>query len=340
MSRGRGRNLWSRRRVLSVAAAAGGMPVLGSPISAFAARRGEAISWSGIALGAPAKITLFHPELALARRVLSICLDEISRLESIFSLYRDGSELVLLNRDGLVRNPSLDLRVLLEESQSLGRLTDGAFDVTVQPLWEVYADHFRTSGYSENGPAGQIVEKARRRVDYRRVDVGRKTVGFLRPGMGVTLNGIAQGVITDRVADILRSEGFDRTLVDIGEIAALAPPPNRSGWRVGVGDPAKPDLILADLKLANSAVATSSGWSTRFDSAGRHHHLFDPATGRSASRHRSVSVISASAMLSDALSTALAILPFEAAPRILRESGAERALFVSADGSTRWVRGI
>jgi len=338
MSR-RPKNMWSRRRVVHIAAAAFGVPFLGRPFEAISGGRVNALTWTGIALGAPAKITLYHPECGMARRVLGVCLDEITRLESIFSLYRDRSELAVLNRDGVVRNPSLDLRLLLEESQSLSHLTGGAFDVTVQPLWQIYADHFRRVGALADGPAKASIETMRRRVDYRQLDVGALTIGFLRPGMAATLNGIAQGAITDRVADILKNEGFDQTLVNLGEIAALAPPPASPGWRVGIGDPARPGTTLAHVTISDRAMATSAGAATRFDVAGRHHHLFDPATGRSALRHRSVSVISRSAMTSDALSTALAVLPLETAPQVLHQAGADKALFVSPAGSIKWIRG-
>lgn len=330
---------WSRRRVVHVAAAAFGLPFLGRSFEATSADRIDAFTWTGVALGAPAEITLFHPERGVARRVLGTCLDEITRLESIFSLYSDRSELVVLNREGIIRNPSLDLRLLLEASQSMGSLTGGAFDVTVQPLWRAYADHFRRIGTAANGPAGHLIDAMRQRVDYRQLDVGMRTIGFLRPGMAATLNGIAQGAITDRVADILKNEGFDQTLVNLGEIAALTPPPNSPGWRVDIDDPARPGAALAHVTISNRAVATSAGAGTRFDAAGRHHHLFDPATGRSASRHRSVSVISRSAMMSDALSTALAVLPLETASQVLHQAGADKAIFVSPAGTIRSVRG-
>lgn len=336
---GQPKKTWSRRRVVHVAAAAVGLPFVSGPFEANAADRIDAFTWTGVALGAPAKISLFHPERAVARRALGICRDEIARLESIFSLYQERSELAVLNRDGIVRNPSLDLRILLDRSQSLGRLTGGAFDVTVQPLWQVYANHFRRIGAAALGPAEHAIESGRRRVDYRQLDVGMRTIGFLRPGMAATLNGIAQGAITDRVAEILKNEGFDQTLVNLGEIAALAPPPNSPGWRIGIDDPARPGNTLTQVTISDRAVATSAGAVTRFDAAGRHHHLFDPATGRSASHHRSVSVISRSAMMSDALSTALAVLPLESASQVLQQAGADKAIFVSPTGSIQSVRG-
>ena len=81
----------------------------------------------------------------------------------------------------------------------------------------------------------------------------------------------------------------------------------------------------------------SSGRATRFDAAGRHHHLFDPATGRSADRCASVTVVAPRATTADALSTALAVASPATAPHLLREADAA-ALFVAADARSRWLR--
>ena len=140
--------------------------------------------------------------------------------------------------------------------------------------------------------------------------------------MAATLNGIAQGYITDRVADLLRDSGFDSVLVQLGETFASAPPTGRDAWRVGVPDPvAASGPGLATLDLVDRAVATSSGRATPFDRAGRHHHLLDPRTGLSAGRYLAVAVVARRAVAADALSTALSILPDEAAGRLLAAAG-------------------
>ena len=95
--------------------------------------------------------------------------------------------------------------------------------------------------------------------------------------------------------------------------------------------------MLETLDAVEVAIATSSGRATRFDAAGRHHHLFDPATGRSADRYASVTVVAARATTADALSTALAVASPAAAPHLLREADAA-ALFVAADARSRWLR--
>ncbi len=144
-----------------------------------------------------------------------------------------------------------------------------------------------------------------RDVDYRAVTVDTRSIAFDRPGMAVTLNGIAQGYITDRVADLLGRGGLDSVLVDLGETRALGDHPAGRKWRVGLADPRDPDRVDRAVDLSNLAVATSAGHATRFDTAGRRHHLFDPRTGRSATGYLGVSVVARTATAADALSTGL-----------------------------------
>jgi thiamine biosynthesis lipoprotein len=220
----------------------------------------------------------------------------------------------------------------------MSELSGGAFDVTVQPLWELYAAHFAARPDDLAGPPADRIEAARRRVDYRAVALDGARIRFLRPGIAVTLNGIAQGYITDRVADLLRAAGFASVLVQLGETLAGAPRSDGQPWRVGIPDPFAPDRVIETLAGVDVGIATSSGRATRFDASGRHHHLFDPTTGQSAERCASVTVLAPRATTADALSTALAVLPPRAAPRLLRQADAA-ALFVAADGSRRWLKG-
>jgi FAD:protein FMN transferase len=324
----------SRRRALTVIAAAAGMPLLASR---GAAERTPLFEWRGRALGAEARLLLAHPDTAAMRRVVTHCLDEIARLERIFSLHLPDSEIATLNRTGRLDAASHDLRILLAEAQRFGELSGGAFDVTVQPLWQLYAAHFAANPDDVAGPPGERIEAARRRIDYRAIALDGARVGFLRPGMAVTLNGIAQGYITDRIAELLRDAGFASVLLQLGETVAGAPRSDGSPWRVAIPDPFMPNQIIETIDAVDVAIATSSGRATSFDAAGRHHHLFDPATGRSADRWKSVSVVAPRAITADALSTALAVAPAAMAPALLRGADAA-ALLVGVDGGRRWLR--
>ncbi|MGY6273307.1 FAD:protein FMN transferase [Achromobacter denitrificans] len=143
----------TRRRFIGIAAAASALA-----LAPFPARRALAsiapTVWRGVALGADAELRLYHPDAQVAQRLIEQSLQELRRLEGIFSLYRDDSALALLNREGSLDNPPADLLRLLSVSQRYGRLTGGTFDPTVQPLWKLYAEHFAQPGADPAGPGG------------------------------------------------------------------------------------------------------------------------------------------------------------------------------------------
>jgi thiamine biosynthesis lipoprotein len=293
----------------------------------------------GELLGAETEIRLFHPDARAANAAIDQCFAEARRLESIFSLQRPDSALSRLNRAGRLDHPPQELVALLERAMYFSRATDGAFDATVQPLWELYLHHFSAPIVNREGPSPSDIARARAFVDYRAVQASERRIAFQRPGMAITLNGVAQGYITDRVSDLLRRRGFQRVLVNMGETRALGAHPDGSPWRVAIADPGKPWHSVLTLALEDCALATSGGYGTVFDASGRFHHLFDPHTGKSAQHYRSVSVVAPDATTADGLSTGLCVLAPAAAQRAIDACPEVGALFVRPDG-TQWRAGV
>ena len=325
----------TRRRFLGIAAASAGLALLPGWL------RAEGVpvrTWRGVALGADSLIQLAHPDPAEADRLIALCLEEVARLERIFSLHRADSALVRLNRDGVLDAPPADLVRLLSDAVAVSRRTDGAFDPTVQPLWQLYAGHFARPGADPAGPPSAAVRAARELVDHRRLRVEPGRVAFSGRGMAVTLNGIAQGYITDRVSERLRAEGMTDVLVDLGEIRALGHHPSGRPWTVGLADPVREGHSTATLEIAERAVATSGGYGTPFDAAGRFTHLFDPATGRCAQDWLAVTVLAPDATTADALSTALSVAPEARAAGILDRFPGAAARLTRRDGSVLALR--
>ncbi|MCR6628622.1 MAG: FAD:protein FMN transferase [Magnetospirillum sp.] len=296
----------TRRRFLTISAVAGAALAVSRGRSA-AAQQVE--TWAGSAMGSSASIRLYHhTDATVVRRVLARCAAEAERLEQIFSLYRSDSELVRLNKAGVLDAPAHDLVVLLGESMAIAGRTNGAFDPTVQPLFRAYADHFGVPGRSADGPPRQVIADALSRVGWRDMVAEPGRIAFVRPGMELTLNGIAQGYITDRITDMLKAAGFERVLVNMGEIRSLGRHPDGRPWSVAIESPyplAEEDKVVS---LADAAIATSSPAGTVFDQQGRCHHLFDPATGQCANAWQSVTVIAPRATTADALSTAFSTM--------------------------------
>ncbi|MBU9697672.1 FAD:protein FMN transferase [Rhodobacteraceae bacterium HSP-20] len=278
----------TRRRFLLITAAL----ALSGP--AHAARP---FVWTGTAMGSAATIRLTHPEAAsLTARAAG----EIDRLEDIFSLYRANSTLSRLNATGHIDAPPFELLECLSIAAGIHDATEGLFDPTVQRLWQMQA---------EAATAGRPPTAAERRAalaitGWHRVarDADRVT---LPRGMALTLNGIAQGYVADRIARLLQGEGLTDVLIDTGEMQALGP----RRWPVHL-----PDGTLHP--LAAQALATSAPRGTVLDPRGQVGHILDPRTGDSAPPvWRSVSVAAPSAAIADALSTAACLMPDEATIR-------------------------
>ncbi|MCL4186198.1 MAG: FAD:protein FMN transferase [Rhodobacteraceae bacterium] len=281
----------TRRRFLTIAAAA----ALAGPAAAAPVSR-----WRGVALGAAASITLAHPQ---ADSLIAMARAEISRLEGVFSLYRPDSALMRLNAGGSLAAPPFELVECLGIAGAVHRATGGAFDPTVQPLWAVHAEAWAEGA----APSAAAVDAALARTGWVGVASAPDRIAFVRPGMALTLNGIAQGYIADRVARLLGDAGVEDVLVDTGETVAAGHDPSGQPWRAILSD-------RQEVRLADEALATSAPLGTVFDAAGTAGHIIDPLTGwPAAPRWRHVTVAARSAALADALSTAACLLDREAA---------------------------
>ena len=323
----------TRRRFVSVFAAAGAVSLFPRGLRTA---EPQTFTWEGVALGAQARLTLQHSDAACAKEAIAASVAEVARLEVIFSLHQADSVLSRLNRLGRIDDAPAELRALLAEALILSRVSQGAFDPTIQPLWRLYADHFADPGASIEGPSEAAIADTLRLVDWRKVEIDGALIRLGVPGMAVTLNGVAQGYITDRVGALLRARGFEHVLVNMGEELALGPKWDGRFWTIGIADPHEPSATLTELPLDQGAVATSGGYGSQFDHAGRFTHILDPRTGKPARRWASVTVIADSATLADGLSTALSVVPVEMASTIIGE-GRRAYLVPFGRGTAHWL---
>ncbi|MBN9072988.1 MAG: FAD:protein FMN transferase [Rhizobiales bacterium] len=280
----------TRRRLIAISAAIAASSLVGRASAGSTARL-----WTGQALGARASIRLDHPQAeAIAARVLA----EIDRLEKILSLYRADSALARLNREGRLEAPPFELLECLSTAAAVHAASGGRFDPTVQPLWVIWAE----AAAAGKRPSDAAIERTRRHVGWEKVAMDPAAIE-LAPGMALTLNGIGQGYVADRVAALLEAEGLSDILIDTGEFHALGGRPEGGAWPMRLESGGR-------VELRQRALATSAPLGTTFDQAGHDGHILDPATGLPArSAWRSVSITAPSAAVADALSTAACLMP-------------------------------
>ncbi|MCV0427946.1 MAG: FAD:protein FMN transferase [Roseibium sp.] len=295
--------------------------------------------WRGVALGAKAEINLLHEDRDKAQELFRLVETEIRRLEAVFSLYREDSELARLNRDGRLTAPSLDMINLLGLSQRIHVVTEGAFDPSVQPLWDFYA----RQASEEKAVKSSALDAVVRRTGFRHVVYEPGFVEFGREGMALTLNGIAQGYITDRVAALLAARGCVDMAVDLGEISASgngigSEVSGRKGWAVTLRpDPEVPD-VETKIEIVDAAVASSARKGTTFDQAGTVSHILDPRTGLPVqSDLTAASVVARTAAYADGLSTAALVCGEKVLSSALAHVPGSQAFVLREDGKSGWL---
>ena len=265
-----------------------------------AAAQADELHWQErplLGLGTTLSLRVAHRDAAVAQRALDGAVATIRHVEAQMSLFDSGSALSQLNRDGALPDPHPDLLGILRLAQSVSARSGGAFDVTVQPLWEA----FEAAQREARLPSGQAVLQARSRVDWQALEISPRRIRFMKPGMGITLNGIAQGYAADLVRRQLKADGIEHALINTGEWAALGQPDAQHGWALGIANPRDERQLISRLLMDGRSIATSADNQTMFSSDFKNHHIFDPHTGYSPLELASVTVAATSCALADAL---------------------------------------
>jgi thiamine biosynthesis lipoprotein len=265
----------NRRKFLTLSVGGAASLVLGHAASR---RRGaaNAVTRRSWALGSDVSMTILGASTERAERALDAAFAELETVERVMSLYRHDSQLCRLNLERVVYQPHPYLVEVLLAAGEMSRRSEGAFDVTVQPLWELYAESKRRGEL----PADEEIAAARQLVNWRALSVKRDRIWIRTPARAITLNGIAQGFAADRAVAALRQHGIEHALVNSGEVGCLGRKPDGDDWTVGVQHPRVADAYVSLAKLDGRSLATSGDYETKFTGDFSKNHIFDPRTER------------------------------------------------------------
>ncbi|MBC7818123.1 MAG: FAD:protein FMN transferase [Planctomycetaceae bacterium] len=328
----------SRRRFLSLSLGGGAVFVGGGLVWHGAERltSESAVTRRSWALGSEVSMTVMGLPTDRANLALDAAFAELELVEQVLSLYRPDSQLCRLNRDRVLHQPHPYFLAVLAMAEQTSRQSDGAFDITVQPLWDLFAACQKQSRL----PTDSQIAAARAGVDWRAVDCSRDGIRLRAPATAITLNGIAQGFAADRAIAALREHGVEHALVNSGEIGCLGRKPDGRDWTVGVQHPREPDAFVALTALRGRSLATSGDYETTFSADFSKNHIFDPRTGQSPSELASVSIAAPTAMQADALSTTAMVLGADRTLAFIEKLSNVDALLVLKDGHTLRTRGF
>lgn len=264
-------------------------------------------------------------------RAKTIVFEEFKRLEKIFSLFDEDSELFRLNKTGDIA-ASEDLFFVLKKAREFHGLTEGAFDVTVAPLSILWKRAIKRSEL----PAPEAIAEAQELVGFGGVymDENLNRVKFLKMGVKIDLGGIAKGYAVDRSVLRLKEAGVTSAIVNAGGNIYCLGANNGRAWRVGIQDPRAGSKLLKKMEFENKAVATSGDYEQFFIFQNkRYSHIIDPKTGYPADRGVISATVSAdSAMIADVLSTSAVVLGLDKARKLLRRFQGVSAKVVDEKG--------
>ncbi len=275
--------------------------------------------YARLRMGTSVRIVLYAPDEVQARQAADSAYARIDELEARLSHYRPDSEVSLLSASSGhgERQVGPDLFRVLDSASRFSRLTDGAFDVTVGPLVQLWREARR----SKKMPDPVLLERARQVVGYSNVEIrkGKQTVQLKKEGMSLDLSAIAKGYVADQALLVLKSKGITSALVDAGgDIVVSGAPPGRPGWRVGVQKSGADPEPSRSLILRNKAIATSGDTYQYVELDGkRYSHILDPRTGLGTTDAASATVIAGDGMTADSLATALCVMAPEKAIRLV-----------------------
>ncbi len=315
----------------------------------------EKTSSTGFFLDTVITITLYGDTDSAA---MDGCFSLLEEYENLLSRTIEGSDVWNINHsNGEATTVSEETAVLIKTALEYSHLTDGAFDITITPLVELWdidgkseASAVLDAETESDGETGDIEQEnssdslipsddeiaaALSHVDYTAVFVDGTTVTLSDPEAEIDLGGIAKGYIADRLEEYLLSQGITSALINLGgNVQSVNTKPDGSAWKIGIQKPfGGSSDIVAVVECSGESVVTSGTYERYFEENGKiYHHILDPETGYPVDNGlTSVTIFSDSSTSCDALSTACFVLGLEDGMELIESLEDVEALFITED---------
>jgi thiamine biosynthesis lipoprotein len=297
----------NRRDFIKITAITGGVLAGGKFLLDLLGEDHVIVKETRVMMGTIINLAVVAESQSAGEGAVAATLAEMERQIAIFNHRNPESPVNHLNAVGRLDDPPTELVEVLTQAAAISEMSDGAFDVTVMPLVSLY----QKANEAQAGlPDEDEIQKARALVGFRNMDVSPGKLAFTQPGMSITLDGIAKGYIVDAGVEQLKSLGYESVFVEAGgDLMAAGSKEPDTPWRVGVRSPRQEQGgMIARFNVRNQAVATSGDYMQYYSPDLMNHHIIDPRTGHSPTELASATIVSGSAVSSDALATAVMVM--------------------------------
>jgi thiamine biosynthesis lipoprotein len=291
-------------------------------------------------MGTFARVIAIAPSADTAAKCIDAAFEQLSTVDEMMSDYSSDSEISGINNNAYkgpvaVSEPTFEV---IERAVQFSRQTDGAFDITVGPLVDLY----HLAQKEANAPDKDKIAAAKSKVGFEKLklDEQNRTVEFAVDGMRLDLGGIAKGYAIDRAIEAMQKCGANGAMVDVGgDIRVFGiPPKGKNKWQIGLQDPCETSEIpigsgklLMILELDNGAVATSGDYQRFVLIEGKKYsHIINTKTGSASGELSSVTIICPNATDADALATAVSVMGAEKGLALIEQRPQTEAIIISS----------
>jgi thiamine biosynthesis lipoprotein len=294
-------------------------------------------------MGSAFTFTAVSADDSLAWRALRAGLRETQRIDHLCSYWDSTSQIVKVNRLAGIRPVVVDQEVydLIQRTLKISQLSSGAFDITFASGDKIYKFD-KTEHVSL--PDSAAVRQSIRRVGWQKVRLDPATHAVYLPekGMRINLAGILQGYGVRRAAEIMKKMGIAGGLINgSGDVYCWGKQPDGAGWRIAIGDPARPHSVSSWLTVSDLAVVTAGNYEQYFTVGGKYYgHIINPHTGYPATGLRSVTIICPDVELADALDDAVFVLGPEQGLALINRLKDINCTLITDDGQTLVSKGM
>lgn len=299
----------------------------------------EPISKTAYMLNTFVTITLYDTQ---DQQILDGCLNLCESYEQMFSRTIETSEIYKLNHrapNETTVTISDDAARLIEKGLYYSQVSNGAFDITVEPitsLWDFTGDEHRI-------PDEAALKDAVKKVGYQNLQLDGNELTFLSPYTAIELGAIAKGYIADRLKDYLLDNGVNSAVINLGgNVLCVGEKPGKQPFKIGLQKPyADHTETIETMNIKDLSVVSSGVYERHFVIDGvNYHHILDPKTGYPYQNGLvSVTILSGESVDGDGLSTACFSLGMDKGMELVESMEGIYAIFITEDGKVHYSEG-
>lgn len=299
-------------------------------------------------MGTIVTISAYGEDEARVHHAVAKAFHAIQEVDDLMSVYKEDSEVSMLNAAAgqeMIRVHTSIIRIL-SYAKSFSSFTSGSFDITIEPLMQLWGFRNQTKVLSRI-PTDREIRQTLDTIGSQNIFIDEKEnrVGFLHPNSRIDLGGIAVGYSVDRAVNVLHDEGIESAFINhSGDAFALGSPPDSDGWNIAIPHPQNPDDVIESFTLRDKAVSTSGNYHSYTEcQSKRFGHILDPHRGIPGEGMLSATIIADSSIEADALATGLFCMGKEKLEEAMRHLPGTDVFSVYADGDsigTTWIKNV